>query len=85
MYNELSPTPANGRHGLASKRMFDLISGNGFAQEGYPVRSLFSIPFKGLNGELLGSRSGYTAGVEELRILSVELFVGVDKEHVGCL
>ncbi len=34
-----------------SKRMFDLISGNGFAQEGYPVRSLFSIPFKGLNEE----------------------------------
>ena len=34
-----------------SKRMFDLISGNGFAQEGYPVRSLFSIPFKGLNNE----------------------------------
>lgn len=29
----------------------DLVSGNGFAQEGYPVRSLFSIPFKGLNDE----------------------------------
>ncbi len=34
-----------------SKRMIDLISGNGFAMEGYPVRSLFSIPFKGLNEE----------------------------------
>ena len=29
----------------------DLVSGSGFAQEGYPVRSLFSIPFKGLNRE----------------------------------
>ena len=34
-----------------SKRIIDLISGNGFAQEGYPVRSLFSIPFMGLNEE----------------------------------
>ena len=34
-----------------SKRVIDLVSGNGFAQEGYPVRSLFSIPFMGLNEE----------------------------------
>lgn len=34
-----------------TKRMMDLISGNGFALEGYPVRSLFSIPFQGLNEE----------------------------------
>ena len=34
-----------------TKRMMDLVAGNGFAQEGYPVRSLFSIPFKGLNEE----------------------------------
>lgn len=34
-----------------SKRVIDLISGNGFAQEGYPVRSLFSIQFDGLNSE----------------------------------
>lgn len=34
-----------------SKRIIDLVSGSGFAQEGYPVRSLFSIPFKGLNAE----------------------------------
>lgn len=30
-------------------RVMDLISGSGFAREGYPVRSLFSIPFQGLN------------------------------------
>ena len=34
-----------------TKRVIDLISGSGFAQEGYPVRSLFSIPFIGLNDE----------------------------------
>ena len=32
-------------------RMMDLIAGSGFTREGYPVRSLFSIPFKGLNEE----------------------------------
>ncbi|MCQ2115513.1 MAG: SusC/RagA family TonB-linked outer membrane protein [Bacteroidales bacterium] len=30
-------------------RMIDLITGSGFAQEGYPVRGIFSIPFLGLN------------------------------------
>ena len=34
-----------------TKRMMELVSGSGFAQEGYPVRSLFSIPFMGLNEE----------------------------------
>ena len=29
--------------------VMSLISGNGFARQGYPVRSLFSIPFVGLN------------------------------------
>lgn len=32
-------------------RVIDLITGNGFALEGYPVRALFSIPFEGLNEE----------------------------------
>jgi len=31
--------------------VIQLVSGNGFAKEGYPVRSLFSIPFAGLNSE----------------------------------
>jgi TonB-linked SusC/RagA family outer membrane protein len=30
-------------------RIIDLITGNGFAREGYPVRGLFSIPFHGLD------------------------------------
>jgi hypothetical protein len=34
-----------------NQRVIDLIKGTGFAQEGYPVRALFSIPFKGLNNE----------------------------------
>ncbi len=32
-------------------RVIDLVTGYGFAKEGYPVRSIFSIPFKGLNSE----------------------------------
>ena len=34
-----------------NQRVIDLVKGQGFALEGYPVRSLFSIPFKGLNNE----------------------------------
>ena len=32
-------------------RMYDYISGSGFTMPGYPQRSLFSIPFMGLNNE----------------------------------
>jgi len=32
-------------------RVIDLITGNGFARTGYAVRSIFSIPFEGLNSE----------------------------------
>ena len=35
----------------SSTTMMRLISGTGFTMEGYPVRSLFSIQFKGLNEE----------------------------------
>ena len=42
-----------------STRMIDLVSGTGFAREGYPVRALFSIPFAGLNSE--GLPTFYTA------------------------
>lgn len=31
------------------QRVIDMVSGQGFGLEGYPVRSIFSIPFKGLN------------------------------------
>ena len=34
-----------------NQRVIDLITGSGFTMEGYPVRSLFSIPFKGLTNE----------------------------------
>lgn len=33
------------------QRVIDLITGNGFALQGYPVRSLFSIPFVGLRND----------------------------------
>ena len=32
-------------------KVMDLVSGSGYAREGYPVRALFSIPFMGLNDE----------------------------------
>ena len=35
----------------AQSRVIDLITGNGYPMEGYPVRALFSIPFMGLNDE----------------------------------
>ena len=34
-----------------AERVIDLVSGTGFAQKGYPVRGIFSIPFKRLNDE----------------------------------
>lgn len=33
----------------ARSSVMDLVSGYGFARQGYPVRGLFSIPFVGLN------------------------------------
>ncbi|OCK43621.1 SusC/RagA family protein [Tenacibaculum soleae] len=35
----------------SQQRVIDLVTGYGFAREGYPVRSIFSIPFAGLNEE----------------------------------
>lgn len=32
-------------------QVMDLISGQGYAKQGYPVRALFSVPFMGLNSE----------------------------------
>ena len=36
---------------MSQKRMIDLVSGTGFAKEGYAHRSIFSIPFVGLSEE----------------------------------
>lgn len=35
----------------STARVIDMITGNGFTMEGYPVRSLFSLNFQGLNDE----------------------------------
>ena len=35
----------------SAERLIDLVAGSGFTLEGYPVRSIFSIPFAGLNRE----------------------------------
>ena len=34
---------------LSTRRLINLVSGTGFARQGYPNHSIFSIPFKGLN------------------------------------
>ena len=34
---------------LSTRRLISLVSGTGFARQGYPNHSIFSIPFKGLN------------------------------------
>ena len=36
---------------ISKKRVIDMVSNVGFAREGYPVRSLSSVPFRGLNNE----------------------------------
>ena len=36
---------------LSTRRVIDLVSGTGFAMQGYPNHSIFSIPFRGLNNE----------------------------------
>lgn len=46
-----------------SMRVIDLVTGNGFAQEGYPVRGIFSIPFEGLNEEGLPTFRDQDGGV----------------------
>ncbi|MGF0098399.1 SusC/RagA family TonB-linked outer membrane protein [Prevotella sp. SGI.027] len=35
----------------ALSRVIEMVQGTGFAKEGYPVRSVFSVPFRGLNRE----------------------------------
>jgi TonB-linked SusC/RagA family outer membrane protein len=35
----------------SKSNVIQLVSGSGYAQKGYPVRALFSIPFEGLNDE----------------------------------
>jgi len=44
MSNEVTKLESN-------RRVIDMVTGSGFAMQGYPVRSIFSIPFKGLNDE----------------------------------
>ena len=53
----------------SSKRVIDMITGQGFAMEGYPVRSLFSIDYRGLN------ENGLPTFINEMGQLTVS---GVD-------
>ena len=63
------------------QRVIDLVSGSGFALEGYPVRSLFSIPFKGLNDEGLPTFLDQDGNITTTGIY----FQTRDKEKMGFL
>ena len=59
--------------------VMDMISGNGFAMEGYPVRSLFSMDFRGLN------ESGYPTFINEkgeLTVSDINFQEQVRKSHL---
>ncbi|WP_047787986.1 SusC/RagA family TonB-linked outer membrane protein [Tenacibaculum mesophilum] len=62
-----------------NSRVIDLVSGSGFAREGYPVRGLFSIPFQGLNDEGLPT---FTNQNGETTIADINL---QDRENLGFL
>ena len=63
------------------QRVIDLVSGTGFALEGYPVRALFSIPFKGLNNEGLPTFLDQDGNITTTGIY----FQTQDKEKLGFL
>lgn len=56
-------------------RIIDMISGTGFTLEGYPVRSLFSIDFKGLNDE------GLPTFINEMGEETISTFNFQDREN----
>ena len=64
-----------------NQRVIDLVSGSGFALEGYPVRSLFSIPFRGLNNEGLPTFLDQDGNITTTGIY----FQTQDKEKLGFL
>ena len=64
-----------------NQQVIDLVSGNGFALEGYPVRSLFSIPFRGLTNEGLPTFLDQDGNITSTGIY----FQTRDKEKMGFL
>lgn len=59
--------------------VMSMISGNGFAMEGYPVRALFSMDFRGLN------ESGYPTFINEngeLTVSGINFQEQIKKDHL---
>lgn len=59
--------------------VMDMISGNGFAMEGYPVRALFSMDFQGLN------ENGYPTFINEkgqLTVSDINFQEQLKKDHL---
>jgi TonB-linked SusC/RagA family outer membrane protein len=48
---------------MSQAQVIDLVKGNGFAMKGYPVRSLFSIPFQGLTEDGLPTFTNESANL----------------------
>lgn len=57
-----------------STRVIDLVSGHGFTMEGYPARSLFSIPFEGLDKNGLPTFRDQTGNISTTGINFQERF-----------
>lgn len=64
-----------------SMRVIDLVRAQGFALPGYPVRSLFSVPFKGLNSEGLPTFLDQDGNISTTGIY----FQESDKDKLGFL
>ena len=63
----------------SNSRMIDMIVGTGFTQKGYPVRSLFSIDFQGLNEE------GLPTFINENGDLTISDINFQERENLDCL
>lgn len=63
----------------SNSRVIDMISGSGFALEGYPVRSLFSMNFQGLNEEGLPT---FINEKNELTVSDILFQERVNKDHL---
>lgn len=63
----------------SNSRVIDMISGSGFAMEGYPSRSLFSMDFRGLNEEGLPT---FINQNQELTISDILFQERVNKDHL---
>ena len=66
----------------STARVIDMITGTGFTMAGYPVRSLFSMDFQGLNEEGLPT---FINEKGELTVSDIDFQERDNKGHLVCL